>query len=74
MTIQEVRLSPDNVIFMPKLRKTPRVPNKPGGTPDPELCIELATDTDGVADINPQAKIKSTACWYKNRGMAVPAE
>jgi hypothetical protein len=71
MTIQEVRLSPDNVIFMPKLRKVPNVPNAPGGTPDPELCIELATDSSETAR---SGGIKLSPCWYKNRGMAVPAE
>jgi hypothetical protein len=71
MTIQEVRLSPDNVIFMPKLRKTPRVPNKPGDTPDPELCIELATDSSETAR---SGGIKLSPCWYKNRGLPVPAE
>jgi|694.fasta_scaffold14193_3 hypothetical protein len=71
MTIQEVRLSPDNVIFMPKLRKVPNVPNAPGGTPDPELCTELATDSSETAR---SGGIKLSPCWYKNRGMAVPAE
>lgn len=70
MTIQEVRLSPDNVIFMPKLRKVPNVPNAPGETPDPELCIELATDSSPTARLG---GIKLSPCWYKNRGLAVPA-
>lgn len=72
MTIQEVRLSPDNVIFMPKLRKVPRIPNAPENTPDPELCFKLATEAEGVAEVNAHARIKSTACYYKNRGLTVP--
>ena len=71
MTIQEVRLSPDNVIFMPKLRKVPAVPNAPGDTPDPELCRELATDS---SETSRQGGIKLSPCWYKNRGLPVPAE
>jgi hypothetical protein len=71
MTIQEVRLTPDNVIFMPKLRKTPRIPNAPGGTPDPELCVELATDSSATAR---KGGIKLSPCYYKNRGMALPED
>lgn len=71
MTIQEVRLSPDNVIFMPKLRKVPGIPNAPGDTPDPELCRELATDASPTSR---EGGIKLSPCWYKNRGMALPAE
>jgi hypothetical protein len=71
MTIQEVRLTPDNVIFMPKLRKVPRVPNAPGDTPDPELCTELATDSSPTSR---EGGIKLSPCWYKNRGLPVPAE
>jgi hypothetical protein len=69
MTIQEVRLTPDQVIFMPKLRKTPGVPNIPGTETEPEPCIELATDT--VVGVTP--KLKYSSCWYKNRGLPVPS-
>jgi hypothetical protein len=71
MTIQEVRLTPDNVIFMPKLRKVPATPNIPGDIPDPELCIELATDSSPTSRAG---GIKLSPCWYKNRGLPVPAE
>jgi hypothetical protein len=69
MTIQEVRLTPDQVIFMPKLRKTPGVPNIPTPENEPEPCIEYATDT--VVEVN--SKLKYSACWYKNRGLPVPS-
>ena len=69
MTIQEVRLTPDQVIFMPKLRKTPGIPNIPGTETEPEPCIEYATDT--VVEVD--SKLKYSACWYKNRGLPVPS-
>lgn len=65
MTIQEVRLTRDQVIFMPKLRKTPGVPNRPTPENEPELCIELATDSVGA--LTP--KIPYSKCWYQNRGL-----
>ena len=68
MTIQEVRLSPDQVIFMPKLRKVPGVPNIPTDIPDPTPCIELATDTV----VGKVPGLKYSPCWYKNRGLPVP--
>jgi hypothetical protein len=69
MTIQEVRLTPDQVIFMPKLRKTPGIPNIPTPENEPEPCIEYATDT--VVEVN--SKLKYSPCWYKNRGLPVPS-
>lgn len=68
MTIQEVRLNRDQVIFMPKLRKVPGVPNVPPPTNEPEPCIELATDS--VASSLPA--VKYSPCWYKFRGMTPP--
>jgi hypothetical protein len=69
MTIQEVRLTPDQAIFMPKLRKTPGVPNIPTPDNEPEPCIEYATDVFAV--VSP--KLKYSPCWYKNRGLPVPS-
>ena len=69
MTVQEVRLTPDQVIFMPKLKKTPGVPNTPTPGGDPEPCIEYATDAAGSA----LSGVKYSPCWYKNRGLPVPS-
>ena len=69
MTIQEVRLTPDQVIFMPKLRKTPGKPNIPTPENEPEPCTEYATDT--VVEVN--SKLKYSTCWYNNRGLPVPS-
>lgn len=70
MTIQEVRLVPDQVIFMPKLRKVPGVPNVPPPTNEPEPCIEYATDS--IAVLSP--RLTYSPCWYKNRGLPVPGQ
>jgi hypothetical protein len=69
MTVQEVRLTPDQVIFMPKLKKTPGVPVIPTPGGDPEPCIEYATDAAGSA----LSGVKYSPCWYKNRGLPVPS-
>ena len=60
MTIQEVRLSRDQVIFMPKLRKVPGTPTTPGTQNEPEPCIRLFTDE--TADVS---KVKYSPCWSK---------
>lgn len=44
MTIQEVRLTRDQVIFMPKLRKVPQVPDIPGTGTETPPCVRVFTD------------------------------
>lgn len=68
MTIQEVRLTKDQVIFMPKLRKVPGIPKVPTPTTEPELCPEKVTDLFG-----PGSDGLYSPCWYKNRNLPVPS-
>lgn len=56
MTIQEVRLTRDQVIFMPKLRKVPQTPDGGGGGGDPETCRRRFTDD------TPSLGVKNSPC------------
>jgi hypothetical protein len=62
MTIQEVRLTKDQVIFMPKLRKVPKVPTTPTPGGDPTPCINYATDSAP----NNLGHIPNSACFHEN--------
>lgn len=61
MTVQEVRLTKDQAIFMPKLNKVPKSPTIPSTTNEPELCIEKATDAQTAV------KVTNSKCWYQNK-------
>ena len=46
ITIQEVRVNNDQLIFMPQLKKDPIIPAPPKRPKtDPQVCIQIATDT-----------------------------
>jgi hypothetical protein len=58
ITIQEVRMNEDQLIFMPLLKKDPIIPTPPPRKPtDLELCIRRATDELGKG-----FKIPPSAC------------
>lgn len=63
MTIQEVRMNRDQVIFMPKLRKVPQTPGRPGGG-EPETCPRVFTD-----DVPSYSHVPGSECKNKYAGM-----